>query len=239
MWWGNIQKPDSNSINVYFENVQILHFVLFLCNSEWSGHALIFSDKFKTLVSKRYTWFYIALYPFYRWTGLADLGLPIHSDTNLSSLGRIQPCCNLITVRRLFTHISTAVYSQVLVYKAEWIGASWRERKYPSFEKVAKGIRTKAISIAIPVFYHWATAAPNVRMHLIGQCERVRNFSVHAGPSSPTKVDPIHKSNHADFCCAASVHNISNIVQVSTTHQGPFKCYIMGFFLEIGYSPRP
>ena len=45
-------------------------------------------------------------------------------------------------------------------------------------------------------------------MHLIGQCERVRNFSVHAGPSLPTKVDPIHKSNHADFCCAASVHDI-------------------------------
>ena len=37
---------------------------------------------------------------------------------------------------RLITHISTTVYSQeqVLIYTAEFTGASWRERKRPNFE---------------------------------------------------------------------------------------------------------
>ena len=41
--------------------------------------------------------------------------------------------------QRLFTHISTTVYSQVLIYTAESTEASWRERKCPNFETVAKG----------------------------------------------------------------------------------------------------
>ena len=36
--------------------------------------------------------------------------------------------------QRLFTHMSTTVYSQVLIYTAEW-----RERKYQIFKTVAKG----------------------------------------------------------------------------------------------------
>ena len=43
--------------------------------------------------------------------------------------------------RRLFTHISTNVYSQVLIYRnytAESRGASWREPNFPNFETVAK-----------------------------------------------------------------------------------------------------
>ena len=36
-------------------------------------------------------------------------------------------------------HMSTAVYSQLLIYTAEWTGASWRERKCPSFETLTKG----------------------------------------------------------------------------------------------------
>ena len=45
----------------------------------------------------------------------------------------------------LFIHISTTIYSQA--------GASWRERKCPNFERVAKGIRTWALSIASLAFY--------------------------------------------------------------------------------------
>ena len=33
----------------------------------------------------------------------------------------------------IFTDISTAVHSMVLIYTAEWTGASWRERKCPNF----------------------------------------------------------------------------------------------------------
>ena len=39
----------------------------------------------------------------------------------------------------VFTHIFTAVYSQVLVYTAELTDASWRERKCTHIETVAKG----------------------------------------------------------------------------------------------------
>ena len=42
--------------------------------------------------------------------------------------------------QRLNTHISTTVYSQVLIYTAEWTGASVeRMKKCPNFETVAKG----------------------------------------------------------------------------------------------------
>ena len=86
--------------------------------------------------------FYIVQYPVC-WTtqsALHWLFLPdtsVHSDTNSTSLGSIMPRGNY--AQRLFTHISTTVYSQVLIYTAEWTEASWRERKCPNFETVAKG----------------------------------------------------------------------------------------------------
>ena len=60
---------------------------------------------------------------------------------------------------RLFTHISTAVYSQVLIYTAEWTGASWRERKCLIFETAAKRIRTRPGSLGwesaiLPLSYY-------------------------------------------------------------------------------------
>ena len=45
--------------------------------------------------------------------------------------------CNY--AQRIFTHIFTTVYNQVLIYTAEWTGASWREQKCPNFETVARG----------------------------------------------------------------------------------------------------
>ena len=50
---------------------------------------------------------------------LTDMFIPI----NLTSLGSIQPCW------RLFVHISTTVYSQVLTYTAKWNEATWRKNK--------------------------------------------------------------------------------------------------------------
>ena len=43
---------------------------------------------------------------------------PVHSDTVSASLGSIQPYAT-INARRLLVHISTTVYSQVLIYSAE------------------------------------------------------------------------------------------------------------------------
>ena len=47
---------------------------------------------------------------------------PVHSDTISSSPGSIQPYAT-INAQRLLVHISTTVYSQVLIYTAEWTGA--------------------------------------------------------------------------------------------------------------------
>ena len=52
----------------------------------------------------------------------------------------------ILTARKLFTHISTSVYIQVLIFTAEWTGALWREQKWPNFETAAKGIPTQALS---------------------------------------------------------------------------------------------
>ena len=62
-----------------------------------------------------------------------------------------------ICAKTIHSHFTT-VYSQVLIYTAEWTRVSWREQKCPSFEKVAKGIRTWALSIACPAFYRSDTA---------------------------------------------------------------------------------
>ena len=47
---------------------------------------------------------------------------PVQSDTISTSLGSIQPYATT-NARRLLVHISTTVYSQVLIYTAERTGA--------------------------------------------------------------------------------------------------------------------
>ena len=68
-------------------------------------------------------------------------GRLVHSDTNSASLGSI-----LTMQKQLFTHMSTTVYSQVLIYTAESTGIVKRQ-KYPNYETIAKGIRTWALSL--------------------------------------------------------------------------------------------
>ena len=61
-------------------------------------------------------------------------GRPVHSDTNSTSPGSIlatQPL-RAETIHSHFHHC------QVLIYTAEWTEASWRDRKCPNFETVAK-----------------------------------------------------------------------------------------------------
>ena len=52
-----------------------------------------------------------------RFTLFALPGRPVHSDTNSASPGSILAMSNY--VQRLNTHISTTVYSQVLIYTDE------------------------------------------------------------------------------------------------------------------------
>ena len=82
------------------------------------------------------------LYPV-RWNAQSTLyfsspGRPVRCDTNSASLGSILAMQQLLE-NTIFTHISTAVYNQVLIYTADWTEASWRERKCPNCETVSKG----------------------------------------------------------------------------------------------------
>ena len=89
---------------------------------------------------------------------LSSPGRPVHSDTVLGFSWKHSS--HAAIAQRLFTHISTTVYSQVLIYTAESTEASWSERKCPNFETVTTGIRTRALSIASPAFYQLSYRAP-------------------------------------------------------------------------------
>ena len=82
---------------------------------------------------------------------LSSPGRPVHSDTVLGFSWKHSS--HAAIAQRLFTHISTTVHSQVLIYTAESTEASWSERKCPNFETVTTGIRTRALAIASPAFY--------------------------------------------------------------------------------------
>ena len=73
-----------------------------------------------------------------RFTLFALPDRPVHSDTNSTSPGSILVMQQLRATTKLLTFISTTVYSHVLIYTAESTEASWRERKCPNFETVAK-----------------------------------------------------------------------------------------------------
>ena len=92
---------------------------------------------------------------------LSSPGRPVHSDTVLGFSWKHSS--HAAIAQRLFTHISTTVYSQVLIYTAESTEASWSERKCPNFETVTTGIRTRALSIASPAVYQLSYRAPHLR----------------------------------------------------------------------------
>ena len=95
---------------------------------------------------------------------LSSPGRPVHSDTVLSFSWKHSS--HAATAQRLFTHISTTVYSQVLIYTAESTEASWSERKCPNFETVTTGIRILALSIASPAFYQLSYRAPQINQQI-------------------------------------------------------------------------
>ena len=72
---------------------------------------------------------------------LSSPGRPVHSDTVLGFSWKHSS--HAAIAQRLFTHMSTTVYSQVLIYTAESTEASWNERKCPNFETVTTGIRNQ------------------------------------------------------------------------------------------------
>ena len=94
-----------------------------------------------------------------RFTLFAFPDRPVHSDTVLGFSWNHSS--HAAIAQRLFIHMSTTVYSQVLMYTAESTEASWSERKCPNFETVTTGIRTRALSIASPAFYQLSYRAPH------------------------------------------------------------------------------
>ena len=95
-----------------------------------------------------------------RFTLFAFPDRPVHSNTNSASPGGILARQQLRATTN-HSHVHHCLDSQVLIFTAESTEASWRERKCQNFETVAKGIRTRALSIASPAFYHSATALQN------------------------------------------------------------------------------
>ena len=100
----------------------------------------MFSNKDK-LIKNSKGMFYIAQYPVL-WTTQSYLHFTPRQTCSfrhqLDFYGK-HSSHGAITAWILFTHISTIVYSQVLIYTAEWTEASRREGKCPNFETVAKG----------------------------------------------------------------------------------------------------
>ena len=94
---------------------------------------------------------------------LSSPGRPVHSNTNSASLGSILAMQQLRNndYSLTFPPLSIARYTCIQLSK---LGCQWRERKCPNFETVAEGIRTRALSIASPAFYHCATALHKVRL---------------------------------------------------------------------------
>ena len=85
--------------------------------------------------------FYIAQYPV-GWAGQSALHFaspdrPVHSDTVLGFSGKHSSQAAI--TQRLFTHMSTTVYSQVLIYTAESTGVSMERTKMPNLRNCSKG----------------------------------------------------------------------------------------------------
>ena len=78
--------------------------------------------------------FYIAWHP--------PPGRHVHSDTNLTSLGSIQPHSN---------YCAETIHSQTI--QLSELGPWCRERKCPIFKTAEKVIQTQDLSIESPAFY--------------------------------------------------------------------------------------
>ena len=87
---------------------------------------------------------------------LSSPGRPVHSDTVLGFSWKHSS--HAAIAQRLFTHISTTVYSQVLIYTAESTEASWSERKCPNFETVTTGFEPGLSRLRVRHSTNWATA---------------------------------------------------------------------------------
>ena len=69
---------------------------------------------------------------------------PVHSGTNSTSLGRILATQQLRS-KAIHSHFHRCLYTQVLIYTAEWTGAAWSERKWPNLETSKGCIRTRVL----------------------------------------------------------------------------------------------
>ena len=76
---------------------------------------------------------------------------PVHSDTISASLGSNQPYATR-NARRLLVHISTTVYSQVLIYSAGWL-EQCRVKKMPKHLTPQYRIRTRVLVVESPKLY--------------------------------------------------------------------------------------
>ena len=77
---------------------------------------------------------------------------PVHSDTISASLGSIQPYAAIIA-QRLLVHISTTVYSQVLIFSQLSELEQCRVKIFAQGFNTAGRIRTRVLVVESPKLY--------------------------------------------------------------------------------------
>ena len=130
-------------------------------------------------------------------------GRPVHSDTNSSSLGSILAMLQLpakIIHSYFHHHLQPGAHLYSL---ANW--ASCTEWKCPNFEMVANGIRTRALSIACPEFYRWATKIRFIigQLHLLESCRSRKSVTSCNGnlkSSSSSRSHLVVRLSSSQFC---------------------------------------
>ena len=122
------------------------------------GHLLTATIIGQHSATKKKGSFYIAQYPV-RWTAqsalhllpsLTDLFIPTPFSASPGSILAMQQL-RATTKSLAFPPLPIARYSFIQLSQQ---GRQWSERKCPIFETVTTGIRTRALSIASPAFYH-------------------------------------------------------------------------------------
>ena len=106
---------------------------------------------------------------------LSSPGRPVHSDTVLGFSWKHSS--HAAIAQWLFTHISTTVYSQVLIYTAESTEASWSERKCPNFETVTTGFEPGPSRLRVRHSTNWATALHMYLVRAMSQLHFKTNIS--------------------------------------------------------------
>ena len=150
-WW-QWQSPQADNENATHKEGEGMW--MLTCCSHWP--ALVPSHGLMCMLYKKVS-SYISQHPVLRTAQntftLYFRGRPVQSNTISTSLGSRMLRLN---AQRLLIHIYTSVYSQVLIYTANWSNVEWKNM--PKVLTPQHRIRTRVLLVESPKFYPWAIA---------------------------------------------------------------------------------